>query len=307
MSHALAPYRSLERLLDDAAELCLASGGEVLQYGESEEGRPLFAYQLPGDDDRNVMMSANLHGPEYISAEIALGLLSRGAQGDLAALRKKASLFVLPCLNPDGYQKTWDENGQGDLAALRTNAHGVDLNRNFPLPPGVFTSRLPGQGSNQKGDATYRGQGPLSEAESRHLSAFLDENAMWASINGHSFMGTCLPPRVTEKSDVLVYKELCRAVALGQKKSKYWRLSSTLFDGFSGELEDYQHHHYATWAITLESFPIGKSIAQHLRAPSLFWRFNPKDPSFWVDNDLPGVLAFFDAALLQDAPTDLRG
>ncbi len=307
MSHALAPYRSLERLYDDATLLCHKAGGHIVKYGESEEGRSLLAFHLPGDTERSVMMSANLHGPEFISAEIGLGLLHLGAKGELDSLRKKAGLFVLPCLNPDGYHDTWIAEGKGTLASLRTNYNGVDLNRNFPLPPGVPLSRLPGQGSNRHGDATFRGSGPLSEAESRSLAAFLNEHLMVASVNGHSFMGTCLPPRVTHKDDVAAYKRLCRALAQGQKKERYWRLASALLDGFSGELEDYQHHHFGTWSITLESFPIGKSVAQHLRAPCLFWRFNPRDPSYWVENDLPGVLAFFDAALQENTPVDRRG
>jgi len=312
MSHPLAPYRPLALLLDDATRLCRDAGGDVAEYGHSEGGRPLIACRLPGtttggDDVRQVMISANLHGPEYISAEVALGALATASSGLLADLRQEATVWVLPCLNPDGYARTWDAEGQGAMAQLRTNDHGVDLNRNFPLPPGIEHSRLPGQGSNRHGDATYRGTGPLSEAEARHLAQFLDENRMWASANGHSFMGTCIPPRVTDKHDVAAYKRLCRAFADGQDRHRYLRLASVLFDGFTGELEDFQHHKFGTWAITVESFPFWASVKQHLRAPSLFWRFNPRDPAPWVANDVPGVVAFLRAALAMDAPQQQLG
>ena len=39
------------------------------------------------------------------------------------------------------------------------------------------------------------------------------------------------------------------------------------------------------------------SLRQHLRAPSLFWRFNPREPAAWVDSDVGGLAAFFHAAL----------
>ncbi len=57
---------------------------------------------------------------------------------------------------------------------------------------------------------------------------------------------------------------------------------------WTGEQEDWQHHVHGTWALTVEVFPLAASFRQHLRALSLFWRFNPRDPRPWVDNDVPG-------------------
>jgi len=34
-----------------------------------------------------------------------------------------------------------------------------------------------------------------------------------------------------------------------------------------------------------------------LRAPSLFWRFNPRAPARWIENDVAGIAGFFHAAL----------
>ena len=62
-------------------------------------------------------------------------------------------------------------------------------------------------------------------------------------------------------------------------------------------MEDYQHHHHGTWAVCVETFSLWASFRQHLRAPSLFWRFNPHDPAPWIDNDVPGIVAFLHAAL----------
>jgi hypothetical protein len=74
-------------------------------------------------------------------------------------------------------------------------------------------------------------------------------------------------------------------------------LASRLFDTFTGEMEDFQDHVHRSWAVCVETFPVGRSLRQHLRAPSLFWRFNPRDPGPWVDNDVPGIAAYLHAAL----------
>jgi hypothetical protein len=87
-----------------------------------------------------------------------------------------------------------------------------------------------------------------------------------------------------------------------QPGPKYVRFASRFFDVFTGELEDHQHHDLRCWATTVEVFPVLRSFRQHLVAPSLFWRFNPRDPDRWADNDVPGIAAFLSAALDRPRP-----
>ena len=78
---------------------------------------------------------------------------------------------------------------------------------------------------------------------------------------------------------------------------RYHRLSSRHFDTFTGELEDFHHHRFGTWAVCVETFSFWASVRQHVRAPCAFWRFNPREPEPWVDNDVAGIAAFLNAAL----------
>lgn len=305
----LAPYRSPEqrrRTMQDAAR---AAGGEVVTYGTSVEGEPLEAVRLPSPTgaSRRVLCSANIHGPEWVGCEVALALLRAGAdEGSAAfALRRQAELWVAPCLNPDAYRRTWDRQGQGPLAALRTNAHGVDLNRNYPLPGGARRRALPGAGSNHPGDATYAGPAPLSEPETAALDRLCAAQGFWASANLHSFMGTTIPAHVDDRACFRRYAALSRAFAGAQPRHRYRRLAARLFDTFTGEQEDHQHHVHDSWAVCIEVFPILASYRQHWRRPSTFWRFNPHDPQPWIDNDLPGVVAWLRAALDGPRPSAL--
>jgi hypothetical protein len=304
------PYHDPEQRERRVAAMAQELGGTIHVYGTSVEGRTLTALKLPAGDGSsnnapNVLCCANLHGIEWIGGLVALDLAAKSVQPGRAAfeLRQRANLWIVPCANPDGYAATFRQRGDGTLAQLRTNANGVDLNRNFPRPTASAPPWAPGAGSSRKGDATYRGPAPLSEPESASLVRFMEDNAFVASANLHSFMGTFIPARVRGRHDFAVYCQLHRALLAGQKDG-YRRLSSRLFDVFTGEQEDFQHHVLGTWAACIEVFPILASLKQGLRSSSLFARFNPLDAGRWIENDVGGVANFLLAALDQPPPQE---
>jgi hypothetical protein len=311
----LGPYQDPEARDRTLRALVEAAGGELVAYGRSVEGRPLLAGRLPRTgsvsgrveetqaDSPRLLITAGIHGPEYVGCALALDLLAR-ARGwpPLDQLRVRAELWVIPCLNPDGYARVWQRTGQGRMAELRPNARGVDLNRNFPLPAGRRRLALPGAGSTQAGAATYVGTAPLSEPETAALAELAGRCRFVAASNSHCFMGRLIPAHVEDQQSFAGYRALCRAFAAAQPHRRYGRLHSRRLDTFTGELEDFLHHQHGTWAVCVETFPWTASFRQHLRAPSLFWRMNPHDPRPWIDNDLPGIVAFLTAALDRGPP-----
>lgn len=301
---ALAPYPSPEARERELVELAgKVRGAELMPYGRSVEGRELVALRLPSHANAapRVLVCANIHGPEFIGNRVATALLREGEV--LERLRARAELWLAPCLNPDGYARTYACAGRGTLPQLRHNARGVDLNRNWPLPPGERRLPLPGAGSPTPGDATYRGEAPLSEPETAAFDQLLAAHDFRASANLHSFMGVLFPARVRERATYAAYRALCRAFADGQTH-RYRHVASRMFDTFTGEQEDHQHHVRRCWAVCVESFPLAASFAQHLRAPSLFWRFNPHDPERWIANDVPAIARYLLAAIALPRPGD---
>jgi hypothetical protein len=310
MPEALHPYPSPEERDRQLVRQIERAQGELVTYGRSVQGRPLLAARVPQSSapkpHARVLCTANIHGVEYVSSQVATGLLAAlTIYEPLRRLRERAEIWVIPCLNPDGYARTWEAGGRGSLRDLRTNARGVDLNRNFPLPPNQRRRPWPGAGSPREGTRTFRGPHPLSEPETEALASLLADKPFRAGTNGHSFMGRVIPAHVVERAESRAYADLCRAFGQGQPRFSYRRLASRFFDTFTGELEDFQHHVHHTWSICVETMPVFESIRQHLRAPSLFWRFNPHEPGAWVDNDVPGIAAFLNAAL--DLPSSPRG
>jgi len=307
MGDVLAAYRSpaeRERALDD---LAAAAGAEVHVLGTSVEGRPIRAARVPGGNGRAVLVCAGIHGPEYIGPAVALGFLARVRSFD--DLLARADVWVLPSLNPDGYERTWARRGEGTLHELRSNAHHVDLNRNFPLPapPKRVWLTFGGwrTGSDDPANPFFRGVAPASEPETAALVKLAARVHFDASVSLHSAMGLLIPPCVSDAASAATYRALCTAFARAQPYTRYRTARVGRFDMFTGEQEDHQHHAHGTWAIAVEHYPLWVDAKRFLQ-PSLFRRFNPPDPDRWVDNDVPGIAAYLRAALALPPPARER-
>ncbi len=112
--------------------------------GYSVRHRPIVAYHLGNPQLRRVdVVIGQMHGDEHAGVRVVDAMIRRGHITGV-------NLWVIPTMNPDG-----------DAAHTRQNAHGVDLNRNFP----VSWTRLRGRYNS--------GPRPLSEPESRAVHAFL--------------------------------------------------------------------------------------------------------------------------------------
>lgn len=106
--------------------------------GRSVQGRQIVAVRSgeAGASER-VLVIGCVHGNESAGMRVARRLIARTPLRD-------AALWVVPSLNPDGV-----------AAGTRGNAHGVDLNRNFPF------------GWQSLEGLEYSGTHALSEPESR--------------------------------------------------------------------------------------------------------------------------------------------
>ncbi|HTL30533.1 MAG TPA: M14 family zinc carboxypeptidase [Tepidisphaeraceae bacterium] len=86
--------------------------------GESVKGQPIVA-QVFGDGTRPVLILGGIHGDEVTSVDLTKNLIDLLKRSP--SLIGPKSVAIIAVANPDGYG-----------ANKRTNARGVDLNRNFP-------------------------------------------------------------------------------------------------------------------------------------------------------------------------------
>ena len=115
--------------------------------GHSVDGRAITATEI-GDPDSpaHTLIVGCIHGNEPAGIAIAKALSA-------GPVPSEASLWVITDLNPDGV-----------VAGTRSNAHGVDLNRNFPYR---------WQPLGPPGSTQYAGPRPLSEPESKLAAALV--------------------------------------------------------------------------------------------------------------------------------------
>ncbi len=121
----------------------LALAAATLLFGQSVEQRPLTAVRS-GDGPRRVLVVGSVHGDEPGGHAVIRALRARRTPRGL-------TLYTVRTANPDGLAR-----------GTRTNAHGVDLNRNFAhrwrkSPRGRF----------------YSGPRAFSEPESRALRGLI--------------------------------------------------------------------------------------------------------------------------------------
>lgn len=110
-----------------------------LVVGRSVQGRPITATVLgPDSAPRKILLVGCIHGNECAGLAV-LGALAR------LSVPKGIQLWLVGEMNPDG-----------TTAGTRQNAHGVDLNRNFPY-----------QWERVSDPTYYSGPRPLSEPETR--------------------------------------------------------------------------------------------------------------------------------------------
>ncbi|HWO88753.1 MAG TPA: M14 family metallopeptidase [Gemmatimonadales bacterium] len=171
----------------------------VESIGASVEGRPILAVKIgpagDGPSRPNVLFMATYHAREWAATEMALRLIgwladSLPLQPGGAQLLGQRDVWVIPVVNPDGYQYTfttqrlWRRNRRpnGD------GTFGVDLNRNHAA--WFALDNLGSSGSTAS--EVYRGPFAESEPEVAAVARFHSAHPPVASISYHSYAGAVL-------------------------------------------------------------------------------------------------------------------
>ena len=130
------PYDDLTAALagyaEDYPDLC-----RLTSLGPSVQGRELWAMLITDapdveEDEPEFKYVSTMHGDEPVGTELCLYFIDRlltdyGADPRIRDLVDTTAIWVVPLMNPDGYE-----------AGTRRNANGYDLNRSFPAYPDDF-------------------------------------------------------------------------------------------------------------------------------------------------------------------------
>jgi hypothetical protein len=152
---------------------------EVIKIGTTYEGRDIVLAKISthvakADEKPALLYTGSIHAREWIGHELALKFITHVAENRnvdpiLEKALEESTLYMVPCLNPDGYEYSrkhfsfWRKNRRKN----HDGTYGVDLNRNFS----IGFKKIKDTKSN-----VYGGEEPFSEAETRAIKAFVDSH-----------------------------------------------------------------------------------------------------------------------------------
>jgi hypothetical protein len=152
----------LAALLASAALAAPADLPPRIVGGRSVEGRPIVAVRSgPARATVRILVTGTIHGTEPAGIAVVRRLRRIALPGDV-------QIWTVRSANPDGL-----------AAGTRQNAHGVDLNRNFPRR---------WRGGGRAFDTYYPGPRAASEPETRAMQRIVRRIRPQASIHYHQHM-----------------------------------------------------------------------------------------------------------------------
>lgn len=184
-------------------------GLKVEIVGKSVEGRNIYACIL-GDHDSNhhVLVGAAMHGKEYMNTTLMLDLIEYYTIGEgetylgtlLSDYVDGVCFHIIPMINPDGVTISQKASATAEVAKFlldrgilndnlskyfrvwKSNANGVDLNRNFPAGWEDYddTVWVPNYW-------LYKGPSPASEPETKAIMEYTLKYDFDVVVSYHSY------------------------------------------------------------------------------------------------------------------------
>jgi hypothetical protein len=296
----LGRYPSAESLVDTFGAVAARSGARVSEAGRSVLGRPLYRIDLGPPGAPAILLTALMHGVEWIGAiallECLRALAARGEVGERVLSRSR--IVAIPMVNPDAVFAISAKLARGGTARQRGNARGVDLNRNFPVQP-VATPWHPCAGSRRPWSPYYMGPRPLSEPESRAVHAVAAGARPFLSLAFHSFGEMLLYPYAcshTPHPRAGEYARLGAALNAAMSARPYVVKPSSHFYPVQGDLDDHLDAEHGALAMTVEVGALDRRLLLPRRLVNPFCWMNPTAVAETVTPLASGILALLDAA-----------
>ena len=193
-------------ILDSMAALYPNLISPKVSIGTSLEGRPIHYVRLSNnpnvDQAKPEVMFNSLHHarePAGLSQMIFFMwylLENYGTDAEATYLLDNRELYIVPCVNPDGYvyNETTDPLGGGLWRKNRRDngdgTFGVDLNRNY----GWLWGADDNGSSPDPASEVYRGTGPFSEPETQAMRDFCIAHEFRSALNYHTYGNMLIHP-----------------------------------------------------------------------------------------------------------------
>ncbi len=256
--------QELEQLRQTYPELI-----SVFSFGESVEGRELLAAAV-GSGEITVVLTGAIHGNESFATNFLMYLLDGYAYGwatdqqlgdwSYRELLQNVRLVVAPMLNPDGVNISlygpeaaadpesileMDTTGT-DYSYWKSNANGVDINRNFPYNWSEYNE------TQWPALRYYVGPYAASEPETRAIMSLLEVTEPDALLDFHIYGEVVYWNDTLSGQHEEDHRELAEQI---MELTGYGDAGEEEVDDFAGYLSNYARGVYGIFAATVELTP----------------------------------------------------
>ncbi len=199
-------FAELVTILDRMRALYPTLISTKTSIGTSTDGRPLYMVRISDnpDVDENepeVLLNALHHAREPMSLSQLVFFMwhmleNYSTDKEIRTLLNSSELYIVPCVNPDGYvyNQTTNPGGGGlwrkNRKAISGGSFGVDLNRTYAYNFGVDISGS----SPTPTSETYRGTGAFSEVETAALRDLAVRHQFVTTFSYHAYGNVCIYP-----------------------------------------------------------------------------------------------------------------
>ena len=253
----------------------------LTSIGKSYEGRDIWCLELsdnPGtdEDEPGVFFMGLHHAREWPTVSICLHIAeqltsSYGINSTITDLIQTRRIWIVPCVNPDGYY--YDHDQFQGTKMWRKNRHyfpefdtyGVDLNRNYPGssdgdPSGSWGSLWMGSASHDSRSEVYCGPFPASELETQAICSMFQQHDICACITWHTYSELVMWPwgysgNIQSADDEYmaeIGREIAARIATQDGKGTYTPTQSAGLYPTTGDTTD--------WAYGCSHYVLGKTL-----------------------------------------------
>ncbi|CAB1458589.1 unnamed protein product [Pleuronectes platessa] len=204
---------------------------KAILIGSSTEKRPLYVLKLTLNNRPNkkaMWIDCGIHAREWIAPAFCLwfvqySLSYYNTNPDITRILDNMDVYVLPVMNPDGYEFTWTTNRmwrKNRSVSRNSNCIGVDLNRNFDA------NWCTEGASSDPCSEIYCGAFPESEPESEAVANFLrnHKSSVQFYLSIHSYSQMLLFPYSCSLEEAENHRDLLEmAQEAAQKIQRHYR------------------------------------------------------------------------------------
>lgn len=254
-------YDAISAHLRALAEL----GGErasLHAIGGSVEGRPLWALRIGGTAPSATPMLINgtQHAREWIAAMVSTCVADRLVRDydrdpAIRAFVDRTELWVVPVVNPDGYQHSWSTDRY--WRKNRRDRHGVDLNRNFAVAFGQT-----GSSGNERSEV-YRGPYAFSEPETSALRDLVKREGVALHVDFHAYGQMVLYPwsytgtPAPDRDRFAAYGDRIASAMFAPHGTRYALMNGVDLYAAAGTMQDWMYGEAGALSYTIELRPKG--------------------------------------------------